>query len=125
MRTAGVLASVAMLTLLSATAVFFGASQTGVTPTTLTADVDGIPIAVAQIPTFHCHDFDFPRIHCFRSARALEGAKAAQSAALTALSPSFAAGDYVTLFDGQVYTGGAIDLSQSYDALSRLDGTIE
>jgi hypothetical protein len=116
MRTAGVLASVAMLTILSATAVF-GASRPRAEPTTVIADVDGRPIKIAQIATFWCHDFDYPKIHCFRSAKDLEEAKVTQFVALAAVSPSFAAGDYVTIFDGQVYTGGAIDLSQSYDAL--------
>ncbi len=116
MRTAGFLASVAMLTALSATAVF-GASPAGSATAIVTADVNGRMIKIASIAQYHCHDFDFPRIHCFQTAAELEGAKLAQSTTLAAISPSFAAGDYVTIFDGQVYSGGAMDLSQSYDAL--------
>jgi len=26
------------------------------------ADLDGVPISVAQIPSFYCHDGDFPQI---------------------------------------------------------------
>jgi hypothetical protein len=116
MRTAGVLASVAMLTALSTGAVF-GASRSGSATATVSADVNGRPIKIASIAEYYCHDFDFPRIHCFRTAVELAAAESAQSATLSAISPNFAAGDYVTIFDGQVYTGSAMDLSQSYDAL--------
>jgi hypothetical protein len=116
MRLAGAFAAVAILSALCATTVF-GASQTRSASPAVTADVEGRAIKIAQIPDYYCHDFDFPRIHCFESAKALDGAKATQSEALAALSPSFSAGDYVTIFDGQIYTGGAMDLSQSNDAL--------
>jgi hypothetical protein len=50
-------------------------------PGILTADLDGKMIDLTTVGTLHCHDFDYPRIHCFRTADALA----------TAVAPTLAA----------------------------------
>lgn len=115
-RAATVIACLAILASLSVGSVA-GASRSPQPSTSVAADVDGRPISIALIPTYFCHDFDYPKIHCFGSPKGLEAAKAARSQTLAAPAQNFGAGDYVTIFDGPNYSGGFMDVSQNYDAL--------
>ena len=116
MRASRVVGGLATLLLWSVGGVS-AASRSGNTVTEIVADVDGHPIKPSLIASFYCHDFDYPRIHCFRSAAELEDSKSTNAASLAAVSPAFGAGDYVTIFDGQSYSGAFMDVSQNYDAL--------
>ncbi len=87
----------------------------------IAADLEGSPIAVTMIADYYCHDRDFPRIHCFRSAAALERARAAgpsASSATTAPATASASSDYVEIFSSQLYQGSYMVISQNYDALA-------
>jgi hypothetical protein len=92
------------------------AADDGLVPVTIEADLDGAPIPIADIPSYACHDLDYPRIHCFRSAAArsvamFEGQDAAGSATLTAVV-------YVVAYASQSYGGPSITISQDYDTLA-------
>ncbi len=77
------------------------------------ADLDGAPIAVADIPNHNCHDLDFPRIHCFAAAADLEAAvAAAQGDSATSLN------DYAVVYAGTYFSGSSLYISQNYDALA-------
>jgi hypothetical protein len=84
------------------------------TPGVLTADLDGKMIDLTTVGTLHCHDFDYPRIHCFKTAEALATAIAPE------LAPALAAAstDYVQVFDGASYSGASMVMSQDYSVLS-------
>ena len=115
MRTAGTIATLgALLALLSAGAVS-AASRSGGS-TEIVADLDGHAIKPALIGTLYCHDFDYPRIHCFRSQHDLD---AAATSAITArqASPDLSAADYVLIYDGSIQSGASMYVSQNYDAL--------
>jgi hypothetical protein len=84
---------------------------------TITAEPVGRAIKPELISSFYCHDFDYPVIRCFRSALELEAAEASRASASEGLSATFTAADYVTIYDGTVWTGAYMDVSQNYDAL--------
>jgi hypothetical protein len=117
MRAARVTACLIALVALSSTGGVNAASGQTSTPTPIVADVEGRPIKSALIPTFYCHDFDFPAIHCFRSPASLQAAKTTRSRLQSGPSVNFGVNDYVTIFDGANYTGGFMDVSQNYDVL--------
>jgi hypothetical protein len=77
-----------------------------------TADLDGRPIALAQVGTLHCQDFDHPRIHCFTTAAALD-ASLTQTLAATGIS-------YVQIFENASYGGASMYVSDDYSALSSI-----
>jgi len=82
----------------------------------LAADLDGNPIALVEVAQHHCHDFDRPRIHCFRSAAALDDAIAGWTAARPAdgTSPSEALATlYVRVYEHQGYQGASLAISSS------------
>jgi hypothetical protein len=76
---------------------------------TLSADLDGKPIALAQVGRYYCDDFAFPAIHCFSTAADLE-----TSAAVTLSATSVT---YVTLYDYPFFAGSYMYISQDYTAL--------
>jgi hypothetical protein len=59
----------------------------------------------------YCHDFYYPRIHCFRSQRDLD------AAATSAIAATLSSADYVLIYDGATQTGASMYVSQNYDAL--------
>jgi hypothetical protein len=79
-------------------------------PGILTADLDGTMIDLTTVGTLHCHDFDYPRIHCFKTADALT----------TAIAPALAAAaiDYVEIFENPTYGGASMYMTEDYSALS-------
>jgi hypothetical protein len=68
-----------------------------------------VPIRLADVGKWYCHDFDFPAIHCFSQPRDLEA------------SPTFAAAatstTYVTVYEFTTYQGAYMHLSQDYSML--------
>lgn len=79
------------------------------------ADLDGVPISVAQIPSFYCHDGDFPQIHCFATARDLEQARVATAdAGLLSVN----AVTYVIVYAQTGYSGSYLAISQDYATLA-------
>ena len=78
------------------------------------ADVEGVAIRPSQVPDVYCHDRDFPRIHCYRTADRLEAALAPSGGAGYAATAS---GDYVVIYSSTSYAGGYMYISQNYDAL--------
>jgi hypothetical protein len=81
--------------------------------TTVLADLDGRPIPIADIASHKCHDFAFPRIHCFAAAIDLEAAvAAAQGDAVSALT------DYAVIYSGLGFSGAYMVVSQNYDVLA-------
>jgi hypothetical protein len=116
MRTVWVIAGVMAIMTVSSFASVSAASPITSPRNSIVADLEGRPIKPASISSFYCHDFDYPRVHCFRTAAALAEGEQAIPSSSTARA-AFGAGDYVTIFDGASYSGAAMDLSQSYDAL--------
>ncbi|MBA2719289.1 MAG: hypothetical protein H0U52_08640 [Chloroflexi bacterium] len=92
-------------------------SPTGAAKLVIEADLAGRPIKPYLVSSFYCHDFDYPAIHCFRTATELEAAEAARAGSSPGLSSAFSAADYVTIFDGTIWSGAYMDVSQNYDAL--------
>jgi len=90
--------------------------------TRITADLDGSPIAASSSSAYYCHDFDYPRIHCFRSAGGLQAAMGLASPTKAGLlSPastaSAPAGTWVTVFADATFAGSFAYLSHNYDRL--------
>lgn len=85
------------------------------------AELEGNLIQVSQISKYHCHDFNFPVIDCFRSAAKLEAATsavvAARSAHFSVTSTALASTDYVTIYSLSNYQGSSMNLSQDYTGL--------
>ncbi len=84
------------------------AASDSAAPVVVVADLDGAPLAVADIPNHKCHDFDFPRIHCFAAAADLGNAvAAAHGDSATALT------DYAVVYDAPNFAGGYLFVSQN------------
>jgi hypothetical protein len=81
------------------------------TDTTVSADLEGVPIRTADIPNHYCHDHAFPVIHCFRTAAALEADVAKVP------GDAVAAADYAVVYSSQTYAGSYLYISQDYDTL--------
>ncbi len=80
----------------------------------LTADLDGAPIALADVGKYHCDDFDAPRIHCFVSA--LE--RDARLGGIGTLAAG--TGPYVVIYDQGSYAGASMVISGNYSALAAI-----
>jgi hypothetical protein len=85
----------------------------------LTADLEGSPIAPSTSSAYFCHDFDYPRIHCFRSAEQLQASLGfhASSASVLLAAPSAPLGTWVTVYSDASYAGNYAYLSHNYDKL--------
>ena len=92
-------------------------APTPVTASEIRADLEGLPIAATSVGKFHCHDLDFPRIHCYSSASALE--TAVDDAVGSAELPidGVLAVSYVRIFESASFVGASAYLSQSYSDL--------
>lgn len=99
------------------TVVFSGAVQASPSQPRIRADVEGRPIKPSEISTYFCHDFDFPRIHCFPTGARLEAAINTTSAGTLAVLAAFGPNDYVTVYSGPTFSGTYAHLSQNYDTL--------
>jgi len=78
----------------------------------LTADLDGSTIALAQVGNWYCHDFAWPRIHCFSTGARLDSAVAS----LTSTSSI----TYMTVYDYTAYQGPYMYFSQDYTVLATI-----
>jgi hypothetical protein len=116
MRTARVIAALGAVLALLLAGVVSAASGSGGSAG-IVADVDGHPIKPELIGTLYCHDFDYPRIHCFRSQRDLDVAATSAIAARRLSSATLSSADYVLIYDGATQTGASMYVSQNYDAL--------
>jgi hypothetical protein len=67
-----------------------------------------MPIPVAGINKYYCHDLAFPTITCFRDAGVLE---------MNVASAEVAGTLYVTVYSDSGYTGSYLHISQDYDGL--------
>lgn len=78
----------------------------------LTADLDGKPIALSEVGNWYCHDFAWPKIHCFSTGPMLESAVASFTA-----TPSVT---YMTVYDYTAYQGPYMYFSQDYTILATI-----
>jgi hypothetical protein len=77
------------------------------------AYLDGREIPAAEISSYFCHDLERPTIRCYRTSALYDaGAKANGTASL------LAAVVYVTIYDGQTYSGSFLQVSSDYDVLA-------
>jgi hypothetical protein len=96
---------------------------------TIRADLDGRPIPAIQVGDWYCHDFDYPLIHCFRTAADLDAAVA--SLGYESLGPGVSTMDgtssvspsgvlavsYVRVFVDAGYAGSSAYFSVNYTNL--------
>jgi hypothetical protein len=81
-------------------------------PDGMSADLDGKPIQLVQVGQWYCHDFDYPRIHCFTDPRSLDGS--------TSLAVAGTGVVYATVYEFTTYQGAYMHMSENYSALSLL-----
>ena len=79
----------------------------------LTADLDGRPIELVKVGSYYCHDFDYPRIHCFATPAALEDAVSTTLVAMAATDTN-----YVLIFENTYYQGAYMYISSDYSILA-------
>ncbi|MEI7743077.1 MAG: hypothetical protein WCK58_04910 [Chloroflexota bacterium] len=108
---------------IGAVAALPGAATSAAASPAVTADLDGLPIPIADIPNHFCHDHAFPVIHCFSTAAALEAAIGAPVSTVTSLAAgpvplTPAPGDYVTIYSGLSWSGSYMYVGQDYDTLA-------
>lgn len=77
-----------------------------------TATLDGVPLALSRVASYHCHDLRYPVITCFRDAedrdRDVRGADALDSL------------PYVTVFRDENYGGLSYIISESEPNLASI-----
>ena len=100
----------------------------------VTADLEGQPIPRTSVGDHYCHDFDWPRIHCYGSEAGLEDAVApyvgAHEAAVTGWRAAPLGSDgsqaaarlvgYVKVFQLATFAGSIAYLSRSYPNLGEI-----
>ena len=101
-----VAAGICMLTLGPATAL---AAPAGAT---MSADLDGRPIALSDVARYACHDIDYPRIRCFSSQAARDTSAAPLLASASAT--------YVIVWADATFAGSSLIVSQDYTVLATL-----
>jgi hypothetical protein len=107
-RTRATLAIATMLVLANPVPVGASSPSSGA----LRADLDGKPIALAEVGQHFCEDFTAPAIHCFAKATHLEASVAPILAAGT--------GNYVIIYDYTSYAGSYMYVSQDYTVLATI-----
>jgi hypothetical protein len=101
-----VIAGVCLLLVLGTAPI--SANQRG-TGTGMTADLDGVPIKLADVGKWYCHDFDYPAIHCFSRPQDMQQAPGFAAAATSTT--------YVTVYEFTTYQGAFMHMSQDYSIL--------
>lgn len=74
-------------------------------------DLDGRPIALADVGRYFCHDFAHPLIHCYTTSAALESAVG--SFATTSVS-------YVVVYEYPTYQGAYMYMADDYTVLATI-----
>jgi len=87
-------------------------------PTVVTADLAGRPIELASVASFHCHDLDYPRIHCFETATARDAELALEGSARSLDSLGATAVSYVVVYENASYGGASLVASEDYSTLT-------
>ena len=87
-------------------------------PVTVSADLDGKAVALVSVSAHYCHDFDYPRIHCFSTAGGLDAAVEPALGLLGLFGTT--AVNYVLIFENAAYAGAFMYVSQDYNALGLL-----
>ena len=82
----------------------------------VTADLAGKPIPVGAIPTYNCHDLEFPRIHCFETTRDLQLSMSATQRLMG--TEGVTATNYAVIYDDVSLHGASLHISQDYDTLA-------
>ena len=117
-RTAGMLAVALGLVMVGV----YARSTDAASGPVIAADLGGRPIPAVDVGRYQCEDFDFPRIHCYRTAAELEAAVARRLAAPAPAGPgalaTTLATNYVRIFADLNYGGASAYLSVPYDDLS-------
>jgi hypothetical protein len=80
--------------------------------TPVSADLEGTVIPLRDVNKYHCHDLDYPRIHCFRSEVTRD------ASARTLLATAGTA--YVIVWENPSFQGASLIISQDYTALVTL-----
>ncbi len=90
----------------------------------ISADLEGREIPAIEVGQYHCHDLDFPRLHCFRSSAAVEREVdrflRGRGESSTLRSAQVLAVNYVRIFADAGYGGSSMYLSVNYDNLSSI-----
>jgi hypothetical protein len=102
-----------LLTIVAALLVPPAATLAAQPPAELSADLAGRPIELVSVGRYYCHDFDYPRIHCFRTPADLSAAMEPLAGLLAATSTN-----YVLIFDFPAYAGSYMYVSQDYAILA-------
>jgi Peptidase inhibitor family I36 len=85
----------------------------------LRADLEGTSIPMSEVASYHCHDLDYPVIHCFLTEDELQSAMVLSTMA-EASGPIPLGSNYIELFDLVGYAGASIYLSADYPSLGTL-----
>lgn len=101
----------------ASTVVFSGVAHASPSSPAIRADVEGRSILRSEISAYFCHDFDFPRIHCFSTAAGLEAVTTTTSTETSVVAAAFGPNDYVTVYSGPTFSGTYAHLSRNYDTL--------
>lgn len=102
-----IIAGVALLLVIGPAPI--SAGQRGGNGTDMTADLDGLPIKLAEVGRWYCDDFDFPAIHCYSHAEDEQRAPGFLAAATSA--------PFVTVYEFTTYQGAYMHMSQDYSML--------
>ena len=111
-------ATLGLILVVVSSVVFSGVVHASPSGPNIRADVEGRSIKSSEISSYFCHDFDFPRIHCFQTADRLEAVTTTtMSTGTSAVAAAFGPNDYVTVYSGPTFSGTYAHLSQNYDNL--------
>jgi hypothetical protein len=83
----------------------------------LSADLDGKPMALVDVGLHYCHDLDYPIIHCFSQAKALESEMRARNAT-SGITAAAGTGVYATVYEYTLFQGAYMHMSQNYTCLA-------
>ena len=81
----------------------------------VTAHLAGRPIPLLDVSGYHCHDLDYPRIHCYRTDVEVSAAIEPVLGLLAVTATS-----YVRVFEHSWYAGGSMTISQDYTVLATI-----
>jgi len=118
----GIAVSIALATLIGGVVVappVSIAAGTGPEPA-LSADLEGTPIAPTSVSSWYCHDLDYPRIHCFRTASAFAAAMSVRISPGRPGAAALSSTPYVIVYRDATYAGPFLSISQAYDNLASI-----